>query len=90
MRCAIVEADTRDEVMRECEERMRSIEVMYTRRIMSEVERNEMKTDAKIDMLHRSGMFGARQPRMSEDTIDEGESILSVVSSALLLFSRCN
>lgn len=37
MRCAIVEAETREEVMREMEGRMRSMEAMYSRRLMSEV-----------------------------------------------------
>lgn len=37
MRCAIIEAETRDEVMKEMEERMHSIEKMYARRLMSEV-----------------------------------------------------
>jgi hypothetical protein len=37
MRCAIIEAETREEVMREMEERMRSMEVMYSRRLMTEV-----------------------------------------------------
>ncbi|PPQ62776.1 hypothetical protein CVT24_000470 [Panaeolus cyanescens] len=59
MRCAIIEADTREEVMREMEERMRAMEAMYTRRLMSEFEQNELKTDAKIDMLHQSGLFGS-------------------------------
>jgi acetyl-CoA carboxylase carboxyltransferase component len=37
MRCAIIEAETREEVMREMEERMRNMEVMYSRRLMTEV-----------------------------------------------------
>lgn len=37
MRCALIEAETREEVMREMEERMRSMEAMYARRLMSEV-----------------------------------------------------
>jgi hypothetical protein len=37
MRCAIIEAETREEVMREMEERMRNMEKMYTRRLMNEV-----------------------------------------------------
>ncbi|KAG6868545.1 hypothetical protein C0993_001241 [Termitomyces sp. T159_Od127] len=75
MRCAIIEAETREEVMREMEERMRSMEEVYSRRLMKEVceigrfgefwltfgklEQNELKTDAKIDMLHRSGLFAS-------------------------------
>ena len=38
MRRALIEAETREEVMREMEERMRSMEAMYTRRLMSEVD----------------------------------------------------
>ena len=37
MRCAIIEADTREEVMREMEARMRAMEQMYSRRLMNEV-----------------------------------------------------
>lgn len=37
MRCAIIEAETREEVMKEMEERMQSVERMYTRRLMNEV-----------------------------------------------------
>jgi hypothetical protein len=36
MRCAIMEAETREEVMREMEGRMRSMEKMYARRLMNE------------------------------------------------------
>lgn len=61
MRCAIIEADTRDEVIQEMEERMRQMEKMYTRRLMKQVEQNEMKMDAKIDMLQRSSILGAKQ-----------------------------
>lgn len=37
MRCALIEAETREEVMREMEERMKMMEEMYSRRLMSEV-----------------------------------------------------
>lgn len=37
MRSALVEAETREEVMREMEERMRKMEEMYSRRLRSEV-----------------------------------------------------
>lgn len=40
MRCAIIEADTREEVMQEMEERMQNMEKMYTRRLMKEVSDN--------------------------------------------------
>ncbi|KAI0001801.1 P-loop containing nucleoside triphosphate hydrolase protein [Russula vinacea] len=58
MRSAVVEAETREEVMREMEERIGEIEKRFTRRLMNEVELNEMRMDAKIDMLHRSGVIG--------------------------------
>ena len=59
MRCAITEAETREEVMEEMEERMRNMEKMYLKRITDEVKMNERKMDAKIDMLHRSGLLGS-------------------------------
>lgn len=37
MKCALTEAETREEVMREMEERMRIMEEKYSRRLMSEV-----------------------------------------------------
>ncbi|KIM48329.1 hypothetical protein M413DRAFT_440050 [Hebeloma cylindrosporum] len=77
MRCALIEAETREEVMREMEERMRVMEAMYSRRLMNEFEANELKTDAKIDMLHQSGLFGspnkANRRTIAEDDISEEE-----------------
>ncbi|KAF9458348.1 P-loop containing nucleoside triphosphate hydrolase protein [Collybia nuda] len=80
MRCAIVEAETREEVMREMEGRMRSMEKMYSKRLMAELEQNELKTDAKIDMLHQSGLFGspakkAQPRRVSNDTLEEENDV---------------
>ncbi|KDR84859.1 hypothetical protein GALMADRAFT_52618, partial [Galerina marginata CBS 339.88] len=80
MRCALVEAETREEVMREMEERMRMMEEMYSRRLMSEFEQNELKTDAKIDMLHQSGLFGsptkaARHVVVNDDISEEEEDV---------------
>lgn len=37
MRCATIEAEVRREVMEEMEERMRAVESMYSKRLMSEV-----------------------------------------------------
>jgi len=37
MRSVIIEAETRDEVMREVEERMHNMEKMFARRLMNEV-----------------------------------------------------
>ena len=45
LRCALIEAETREEVMIEMEERMRSMEDMFTRRLMRVVSlRNTMLT----------------------------------------------
>ncbi|KAI9511778.1 kinesin-domain-containing protein [Russula earlei] len=71
MRSAVIEAETRKEVMREMEERIREMEKRFARRLMNEVELNETRMDAKIDMLHRSGLMGktpskvAHSPRKS-------------------------
>ncbi|KXN83629.1 Kinesin-like protein KIF20B [Leucoagaricus sp. SymC.cos] len=75
MRCAIIEAETREEVMREMEERMRLMEEKYSRRLMSEFEQNELKTDAKIDMLHKAGLLGSpiKQQRFSIPTFSDEE-----------------
>ncbi|KAI0274873.1 P-loop containing nucleoside triphosphate hydrolase protein [Gloeopeniophorella convolvens] len=76
MRSAVVEAETRQEVMREMEERIQEIEKRFARRLMNEVELNERRMDAKIDMLHRSGMIGkspskARHPQRDRDDRDD-------------------
>ncbi|KAI0336172.1 kinesin-domain-containing protein [Cubamyces sp. BRFM 1775] len=65
IRCALIEAETREEVMVEMEERMRSMEDMFTRRLMRVMEHNEEKMDAKLDMIQRSRMLsgGSRVPR---------------------------
>ncbi|KAG5728561.1 Kinesin-like protein KIF20B [Termitomyces sp. T112] len=85
MQRAIIEAETREEVMREMEARMRSMEEMYSRRLMKELEQNELKTDAKIDMLHRSGLFASPVKRQivrrppSENSEDEAGVEMSLV-----------
>lgn len=91
MRSAVVEAETREEVMREMEERMRMMEQKYSKRLMSEMERNEMKTDAKIDMLHQAGLFSspmkvqtAGQTYSSEE--DEEDVEMSLVSTKTLMW----
>ncbi|KAI8995443.1 P-loop containing nucleoside triphosphate hydrolase protein [Trametes punicea] len=65
IRCALIEAETREEVMVEMEERMRSMEEMFTRRLMRVMEHNEEKMDAKLDMIQRSRMLsgGSHVPR---------------------------
>lgn len=81
MRCAVIEAETREEVMHEMEERMLHMERVFAKRLKNEVsetsmpsesylnsqmqvEQNEMKTDAKIDMLHQFGAFaGTKSPQ---------------------------
>lgn len=114
MRCAIIEAETREEVMLEMEERMRTMEEKYSRRLMSEVkgpspiyrisnwhstfqlEQNEIKTDAKIDLLHKAGLFGSPMklqrhslPTFSDDEEDEeaADVEMSLVSSEINSFS---
>jgi kinesin family protein 20 len=71
MRCAIIEAETREEVMQEMEERMRNMERMYMKRIMDEIEQNEKKMDAKIDMLHQGGLLGRGRAPTQGESVDE-------------------
>jgi len=49
MRCALIEAETREEVMREMEERMRVMETMYSRRLMNEVRLGNSSITIEID-----------------------------------------
>ena len=76
LRCALIEAETREEVMIEMEERMQSMENMFTKRLMRvvslllisfltmfrssavQMEHNEERMDAKLDMIQRSRMLG--------------------------------
>ncbi|KAA1468476.1 kinesin-domain-containing protein [Dentipellis sp. KUC8613] len=83
MRCAIIEADTREEVMQEMEHRIHNMEKMFARRLMNEVEQNEMKMDAKIDMLHRSGLFGktpGKARRVVEDLEEEEDIEMGIIA----------
>ncbi|KAK0233498.1 kinesin-like protein [Armillaria fumosa] len=91
LRCADIEADTREEVMAEMEERMRKVENMYERRLRNEIDQNNLKTDAKIDMLHQAGLFSpVKQDRLSplggsqpRDNADRGGLISSNEDSDL-------
>lgn len=51
--------------MGEMEERMRSMEDMFARRLMRVMEHNEEKMDAKLDMIQRSRLLsgGSHVPR---------------------------
>jgi hypothetical protein len=65
MRCAIIEAETREEVMREMEERMRNMEGMYSRRLMTEVSTHKQiytSTD-----VHRAAVRAKRAKDRCED-----------------------
>lgn len=73
MRCAVIEADTREEVMQEMEERMHNMEKMYTRRLMKEIEQNEAKMDAKIDMIQRAGGLPLQGSSSLEETLEDIE-----------------
>ena len=112
MRTAIIEAETREEVMQEMEERMQQMEKMYTRRLMKQVsilqffdhakrlilmlqvEQNELKMDAKLDMLHRASAIGIaaisppqtqEEPSQELGDIEEEDEIeRSLVSDAPL------
>ena len=56
MRCALIEAETREEVLREMEERMRKMEAMYSRRLMSEVKVTTTRATAIVIYMNpRSG-----------------------------------
>lgn len=84
MRCAIIEAETREEVIQEMEGRMQQMEKMYNRRLMKQMEQSEMKMDAKIDMLQRTGMLGrtappAREPRAQPQKVQrEEEEVIEI------------
>ncbi|KAI0095294.1 P-loop containing nucleoside triphosphate hydrolase protein [Irpex rosettiformis] len=74
MRSVLIEAQTREEIMTEMEERMQKMEVTYSRRLMQEIEQYELKMDAKIEMLQRSGMLGnGSLPRETQESSEEEE-----------------
>ncbi|THH12142.1 hypothetical protein EW145_g161 [Phellinidium pouzarii] len=60
MRCAVVEAETREEVMQEMEARMIDMERIFAKRLKHSVDQNDAKIDAKIDMLHQFGAFNGK------------------------------
>ncbi|KAI0757337.1 P-loop containing nucleoside triphosphate hydrolase protein [Daedaleopsis nitida] len=71
LRCALIEADTREEVMVEMEERMRSMEDMFTRRLMRVMEHNEEKMDAKLDMIQRTRVLARGASHRSEGSYSD-------------------
>ncbi|KAF8761324.1 Kinesin protein [Rhizoctonia solani] len=76
MRASTIEAEIREEVMKEMEERMQTMEKMFMRRLASEVEAGESKTDRKIDMLQRAGLLQSRQDSDSEDEENIEKSLM--------------
>jgi len=62
MRCIIVEAETREDVMKEMEERMREIEKTYNQRLMSEVRLQHSKNE--------SSTYSAFQVERSDRRLD--------------------
>jgi kinesin family protein 20 len=72
MRNAVIEAETREEVMDEMQERMRKMDAMYNQRLMDQMQANEKKMNAKINMLHRAGLF---TPQANAGDSDEEEDI---------------
>lgn len=81
LRSAMIEVETREEVMKEMDERMKNMEAMFSRRLMNEIARNEMKTDAKIDMLHRAGAFNVSRPVKQEESGGETSEMEDVETS---------
>lgn len=67
VRAAVIEAETREEVMEEMQQRMRAMEQMYAKRLMDQVAENEAKMEAKIGLLQRAGMFAAHESDPDED-----------------------
>ncbi|KAF8632631.1 hypothetical protein AX15_001831 [Amanita polypyramis BW_CC] len=86
MRCAIIEAEVREEVMWEMEERMQNMEAIHSKRLMNELEQHELKTDAKIDMLHQSGLFGSpiKQTTVLSNVTEEDQDEEDVERSLIL------
>ncbi|KAF9511662.1 hypothetical protein BS47DRAFT_1394912 [Hydnum rufescens UP504] len=82
IRCALIEAETRESVMQEMEERMRLMERMHTQRLRREVEENELKMDRKIEMLSRTGAFDRDD---DQEETDEEQSEMDDVEASLLL-----
>ncbi|QRW05771.1 kinesin motor domain protein [Ceratobasidium sp. AG-Ba] len=76
MRASMIEAEVREEVTREMEERMQVMERMHSRRLASEVEAGELKTDRKIDMLQRTGLIPARQEYDTEEEDNVDKSLM--------------
>ncbi|KAL5640684.1 hypothetical protein ACGC1H_001237 [Rhizoctonia solani] len=76
MRASTIEAEIREEVMKEMEERMQAMEKMFMRRLASEVEAGETKTDRKIDMLQRAGLLQSKQDSDSEDEENIEKSLM--------------
>ncbi|KAI0032497.1 P-loop containing nucleoside triphosphate hydrolase protein [Vararia minispora EC-137] len=84
-RAALIEAETREEITREMSARMQEMEKMYAKRLVKEVEQQEEKADAKIDMLHRAGVFGRTPGKMRVDEEeDEDEEEMDDVEQSIV------
>ncbi|KZT44504.1 kinesin-domain-containing protein [Sistotremastrum suecicum HHB10207 ss-3] len=71
-RAAVIEAEVREEVMKEIEVRMHDMERRFATRLLDEAEHQERKTDRKIDLLYKAGQFG-HSVGTSEDEDDEDD-----------------
>ncbi|KZO94993.1 kinesin-domain-containing protein [Calocera viscosa TUFC12733] len=78
MRCALIESETREEVTREMEGRMRAMERMFSERIMFDAEQNEAKIDSKIDLVNKAMMAArAQSSNDPDDSMSEVEDQLT-------------
>ena len=98
MRCEIIEAETREEVMQEMAARMSEMQKMNAKRLQNAVRRevrpisrgrganesitshtqaelNEVKTNAKIDLLHQFGAFNAKKRNVKEEESGSAEEV---------------
>ncbi|KAH9919106.1 P-loop containing nucleoside triphosphate hydrolase protein [Fomitopsis serialis] len=86
LRSAVVEAEVREEVMEEMEARMQSMEKMFKRRLMMEIEQHEKKLDAKIDMMNQARQENGHSASDSDEDLSdvtEDEVEAQMVSSSI-------
>ncbi|TFY67741.1 hypothetical protein EVJ58_g1421 [Rhodofomes roseus] len=81
LRCAVVEAEVREEVMEEMEARMQSMEKTFKRRLMMEIEHHEKKLDAKIDMMAQARQEIGNSDEDLTDLTEEDDEVDAQVES---------
>lgn len=82
MRCAAIEAQVREEMANEMEQRLLEMQDLYNTRMMNDHEQNEQFMNRKLDLLVRTNQAASVDSDASEDEEDEDAVDQSLAPSA--------